>query len=57
MSAPLSVCVYCGSRDGADPAFAAAAAAVGRGIAQRGWQLVYGGGRAGLMGRVADAAL
>ena len=57
MSAPLSVCVYCGSRDGADPAFAAAAAAVGRGIAQRGWQLVYGGGRAGLMGRAADAAL
>ncbi|MFT3665834.1 TIGR00730 family Rossman fold protein [Piscinibacter sp.] len=53
----LSVCVYCGSRDGDDPAFAAAAHAVGRGIAERGWQLVYGGGRAGLMGRVADAAL
>ncbi len=57
MSTALSVCVYCGSRDGADPAFAAAATAIGRGIAQRGWQLVYGGGRAGLMGRVADAAL
>lgn len=57
MSAPLSVCVYCGSRDGADPAFAAAAAAVGRGIAQRGWQLVYGGGHVGLMGEVADATL
>ncbi len=57
MSAALSVCVYCGSRDGADVAFADAAGAVGRGIAQRGWQLVYGGGRAGLMGRVADAAL
>ncbi len=57
MSAALSVCVYCGSRDGADPAFAEAATAIGRGIAARGWQLVYGGGRAGLMGRVADAAL
>ncbi len=57
MSAPLSVCVYCGSRDGAESVYADAAAAVGRGIAQRGWQLVYGGGRAGLMGRLADAAL
>ena len=55
--APLSVCVYCGSRDGDDPAFAEAAGAIGREIARRGWQLVYGGGRAGLMGRVADAAL
>ncbi len=53
----LSVCVYCGSREGADPAYAEAAEAVGREIGQRGWQLVYGGGRAGLMGRVADAAL
>ncbi len=57
MSAPLSVCVYCGSRDGASPAYARAATAVGSAIAKRGWQLVYGGGRAGLMGRVADAAL
>ncbi len=57
MSAALSVCVYCGSRDGVDAAFAYAAGAVGRSIARRGWQLVYGGGRAGLMGRVADAAL
>lgn len=57
MNPALSICVYCGSRDGDEPAFAAAAAAVGRGIAERGWQLVYGGGRAGLMGRVADAAL
>jgi uncharacterized protein (TIGR00730 family) len=57
MSAALSVCIYCGSRDGAESAFADAAVAVGRSIARRGWQLVYGGGRAGLMGRVADAAL
>ena len=54
---PLSICVYCGSRDGDRPAFAAAAVAVGTQIGRRGWQLVYGGGRSGLMGRVADAAL
>ena len=53
----LSLCVYCGSRSGGDPAFEAAARAIGTSIAQRGWRLVYGGGRAGLMGSVADAAL
>lgn len=53
----LSLCVYCGSRDGDQPGYAAAATAVGAEIARRGWRLVYGGGRAGLMGRVADAAL
>jgi len=53
----LSVCVYCGSRPGADPAHARAAREVGAAVAARGWQLVYGGGRAGLMGEVADAAL
>ena len=53
----FSLCVYCGSRTGAQPAYAQAADDVGTLIAQRGWQLVYGGGRAGLMGRVADAAL
>jgi len=52
-----SVCVYCGSRPGTDPAYADAARAVGTEIGRRGWQLVYGGGRAGLMGIVADAAL
>jgi len=52
-----SLCVYCGSRDGARPEYAAAARAVGSAIGERGWQLVYGGGRAGLMGIVADAAL
>lgn len=51
------ICVYCGSRDGDDPAFAAAAEAVGRGIAARGMGLVYGAGDVGLMGRVAAAAL
>lgn len=53
----LSICVYCGSRSGGDPAFATAARAVGRTIGERGWQLVYGGGRVGLMGEVANAAL
>lgn len=52
-----SLCVYCGSRPGADPAFAAAARAVGAAIGRRGWRLVYGGGGSGLMGEVADAAL
>ena len=53
----VSVCVYCGSRPGALPAFTDAAHAVGHEIGRRGWQLVYGGGRAGLMGVVADATL
>jgi len=52
----LSVCVYCGARDGADPAFARAAEEVGTMLARRGWQLVYGAGDVGLMGRVAAAA-
>lgn len=53
----LSICVYCGSRSGELPAYAEAARTVGHEIGRRGWQLVYGGGRAGLMGVVADAAL
>lgn len=53
----LSLCVYCGSRDGLDPAHLAAAREVGKQIGERGWQLVYGGGSTGLMGAVADAAL
>ena len=53
----LSLCVYCGSRDGLDPAHLAAAREVGRQIGQRGWRLVYGGGSTGLMGAVADASL
>jgi uncharacterized protein (TIGR00730 family) len=52
-----SLCVYCGSREGALPAYADAARAVGTEIGRRGWRLVYGGGRAGLMGTVANAAL
>jgi uncharacterized protein (TIGR00730 family) len=55
--ATTSICVYCASRTGASAAYAAAAKAVGSEIGRRGWRLVYGGGRAGLMGVVADAAL
>jgi uncharacterized protein (TIGR00730 family) len=53
----LSICVYCGSRHGARPAYTQAAQALGQAIGQRGWQLVYGGGKVGLMGEVADATL
>jgi uncharacterized protein (TIGR00730 family) len=53
----ISLCVYCGSRAGDDEAFESAAKAIGHAIGRRGWRLVYGGGRAGLMGSVADAAL
>ena len=56
-SSPFSVCVYCGSRLGALPAYQALAQQLGAAIGKRGWQLVYGGGRAGLMGTVADATL
>jgi uncharacterized protein (TIGR00730 family) len=51
------VCVFCGSSEGARPAYAAAARAAGRAIAGRGLGLVYGGGSVGLMGAIADAAL
>jgi uncharacterized protein (TIGR00730 family) len=53
----LSVCVYCGSRHGDAAAFAEAARTLGRLIGERGWRLVYGGGKVGLMGEVADATL
>ncbi len=52
-----SVCVFCGSRPGADPAHAAAARATGAMLAARGWRLVYGAGDVGLMGEVARAAM
>ncbi len=53
----FSVCVYCGSRPGGQPEFAAVARQVGSWIGTHGGQLVYGGGRNGLMGILADAAL
>ncbi|MDK3020522.1 LOG family protein [Pseudodonghicola flavimaris] len=51
-----SVCVYCGSRTGRLPAYTEAARGLGTGLAQAGWQLVYGAGDVGLMGEVARAA-
>jgi hypothetical protein len=52
-----SICVYCGSAAGNDPAFLQEAVNAGTLIAQAGMALVYGGGKVGLMGAVADAAL
>lgn len=57
MSLITSVCVFCGASSGRDEAYARAAQAVGATLAARGIRLVYGGGRLGLMGAVADAAL
>ena len=52
-----AVCVFCGSSFGDDPAFRAAAEAIGTGIARMGYSLVFGGGGLGLMGDVARAVL
>lgn len=52
-----SICVCCGSSFGARPAYREAALALGRSLAERGIRVVYGGGKVGLMGTVADAAL
>lgn len=49
--------VFLGSRDGTDPALADAAYAVGRGLGERGIELVYGGGGSGLMGRISQGVL
>ena len=57
MSPAFSICVYCGSRPGTEPAFAEASREVGLWIAQNKGQLVYGGGHNGLMGMMADACL
>ena len=51
------ICVFCGSQVGGQPLYAAAATAVGTLLALRGIGLVYGGGKVGLMGVLADAAL
>jgi uncharacterized protein (TIGR00730 family) len=53
---PFSVCLFCGSRPGRDPAFAAAAERLGRALATGGHRLVYGAGDSGLMGMTARAA-
>ena len=49
------LCVYCASSDRLDPKYAAAAEELGREMVARGWGLVYGGGKTGLMGAVARA--
>jgi uncharacterized protein (TIGR00730 family) len=51
------VCVFCGSGDGGHPAYAEAVRELARTIVASGDGIVYGGGRAGLMGALADAAL
>src|SRR6185295_785802 len=57
MASIASVCVYCGSSLGVNPRHAEAARQLGAELAGRGIRLVYGGGRIGLMGQVADAVL
>ena len=57
MAPVRTVCVYCGSGFGGDPAFTAAAETLGKALAQAGLGLVYGGGNVGLMGTVARAVL
>ena len=57
MTGLRSVCVFCGSNTGARPSYAVMAEGLGRVLAERGVRVVYGGGRVGLMGVVADAAL
>ena len=57
MKPAFSLCVYCGSRAGEAPQFAALAELVGSWIGKHSGQLVYGGGRNGLMGILADATL
>lgn len=51
-----SVCVFCGSRSGCNPAHGIAARHTGEMLARRGWRLVFGAGDVGLMGAVAEAA-
>ena len=57
MSGIKSICVYCASGSGTNPAFVEAARAFGRILAENGIRLVYGGGSVGLMGTLADAVL
>jgi len=52
-----AVCVFCGSHVGRNPAYEQAAVSVGTALAKAGVRLVYGGGKVGLMGAVADAVI
>jgi uncharacterized protein (TIGR00730 family) len=55
--ATARVCVFCGARDGTHPAFRASAESLGRSLARRGLELIYGGASVGTMGALADAAI
>ena len=57
MAGIASVAVFCGAHAGRDPRHGDAAEAMGRALARVGMRVVYGGGRVGLMGRLADGAL
>ena len=57
MSSIRTVCVFCGSNPGTDPAYLEAATETGKYLAEKGIGLVFGGGRVGLMGRVADTVM
>lgn len=57
MTAPRSLCVYCGSSVGANARHREAAQQLGRLMAENGIRLIYGGGRVGLMGLLADAVI
>jgi uncharacterized protein (TIGR00730 family) len=52
-----SICVFCGSADGLDPIYTSAAASLGATLAKRKIQLVYGAGRTGMMGALAEGCL
>jgi uncharacterized protein (TIGR00730 family) len=56
MVSTASICIFCGARDGAHPAYSQAAKDTGAMIAEMGWRLVYGAADIGLMGKVAGAA-
>lgn len=57
MTSFRSLCVFCGSSSGDDPAYTEQAHALGTLLAQRGCRLIYGGGKVGLMGAISDAVL
>ncbi len=57
MSTLKRICVFCGSSVGTPPAYAVAARELGRALARRGLGIVFGGGKVGLMGVLADAAI
>jgi len=53
----MRLCVFCGSNPGQNPRYREAAEALAAELAARGWGMVYGGGKVGMMGTVADAAI